>query len=117
MFIKVASLTTVKKSQKVGPHLGTLWPFSLCVQIQPVTMDMWNEKVCISPPFGYRTPFLPWSGGRAYSVGSGVPLEMGVHDSVTTTCVCPMPSDYISLKLAKMVNAMCVLTESEENLS
>ena len=117
MFIEVASLTNVKKSKKVGPQLGNFWAFSHCVQIQPVTMGMWNEKVYISPPFRYRTPFLPWSGGRASSVGSGVPLEMGVHDSVITTCVCPMPSDYISLKLAKMVNVMCVLTESEENLS
>lgn len=78
---------------------------------------MWNEKVYISPLFRYGTPFLPWSGGGAYSVGSGVPLEVEVHDSATGTCVCPVPSDYISLTLAKMVNAMCVLTESEENLS
>lgn len=35
MFSEVASLTTVKKSQKVGPQLGTFWAFSLCVQIQP----------------------------------------------------------------------------------
>lgn len=80
-------------------------------------MGMWNEKFYVSPPSGYRTPFLPWSGGRAYSVGSGVPLEMRMHDSGRTTCVCPMPSDYISLKLAKILNVMCALTESEENLS
>lgn len=80
-------------------------------------MGTWNEKLCIPPPFRYRTPFLPWSGGRAYSVGSGVPLEMGVRDSITVTCAYPMPSDYISLKLARMINVMCVLTESEGNLS
>lgn len=74
-------------------------------------MGLWNA------PFRYRTPFLPWSWGRAYSVGSGVPLEMGVHGSVTPTCACPMPADHIALKLAKMINVTCVLTEREENLS